>query len=436
MDSTTPKTPDPIEQIKTAFRADDATQVRAILNDHPELKARINEPSGPFDSPAIVNIRSRAMLDVLTDAGADLNAKSQWWAGGFGLLHQCSPELAAYAIERGAAVDVHAAARLGIMDRLRELIAHDPALVHARGGDGQTPLHFACKVEVAEFLLDHGAEIDALDVDHESTPAQYTVDHRQPVTRFLITRGCKTDILMAAALGDLELVRNHLDADPECVRTRVSEEYFPMVRPNCGGTIYQWTLGFHVSAHQVARRFGHEDVLRFLFEHSPEDVKLIAACWLGDEATVQSLRTDHPNIVSNLADADRRHVARAARNNDTNVVRLLLECGFPLDAGVQHQATPLHWAGFHGNLAMAKQLMAHNPPLEVQDADFHGTPLGWTIYGSENGWHCDTGDYAGTVEALIVAGAKMPEKIAGTAAVRDVLRSHGLNDSIPQHPPA
>ena len=54
------------------------------------------------------------MLDVLTDAGADLNAKSQWWAGGFGLLHQCSPELAAYAIERGAAVDVHAAAAWGL----------------------------------------------------------------------------------------------------------------------------------------------------------------------------------------------------------------------------------------------------------------------------------------------------------------------------------
>ena len=265
-----PRRRDPIEQIKSAFRADDAARVRAILDDHPELKARINEPLGPFDSPAIVNARSRAMLDVLIDAGADLNAKSRWWAGGFGLLHQCSPELAAYAIERGAVVDVHAAARLGMMDRLRELITHDPTLVHARGGDGQTPLHFASTVEVAEFLLDHGAEIDALDVDHESTPAQYTVDHRQPVTRFLITRGCKTDILMAAALGDLDLVRTHLDADPDCIRMRVSEEYFPMVRPKSGGTIYQWTLGFHVSAHQVARKFGHEDVVQFLFEHSPE----------------------------------------------------------------------------------------------------------------------------------------------------------------------
>ena len=45
--------------------------------------------------------------------------------------------------------------------------------MHARGGDGQTPLHFASTVEVAEFLLENGAEIDARDVDHESTPAQY-----------------------------------------------------------------------------------------------------------------------------------------------------------------------------------------------------------------------------------------------------------------------
>ena len=155
MDSTAPELNDLIDQIKKAFRADDAARVRALLDDRPELKARINEPLGPFDSPAIANARSRAMLDVLIDAGADLNAKSRWWAGGFGLLHQCSPELATYAIERGAVVDVHAAARLGMIERVREWISLDPESVHARGGDGQTPLHFAGTVEVAAFLLDH-----------------------------------------------------------------------------------------------------------------------------------------------------------------------------------------------------------------------------------------------------------------------------------------
>jgi hypothetical protein len=43
---------------------------------------------------------------------ADLNAKSRWWAGGFGLLHGANPDVAAYAIELHAVVDVHAAARL------------------------------------------------------------------------------------------------------------------------------------------------------------------------------------------------------------------------------------------------------------------------------------------------------------------------------------
>ena len=115
-----------VEQIKKAFQADDVGRVRGLLDSHPELKAKINEPLGPFDSPPIVNVRSRSMLDVLLEAGADLNAKSRWWAGGFGLLDWASPEVAAYAIERGAFVDVHAAARLGMMSRLRELISLDP----------------------------------------------------------------------------------------------------------------------------------------------------------------------------------------------------------------------------------------------------------------------------------------------------------------------
>jgi hypothetical protein len=64
-------------------------------------------------------------------------------------------------------VDIHAAARLGMLDRVRELIAADRESVHARGGDGQTPLHFASTVDIAAYLLDQGAEIDARDVDHE-----------------------------------------------------------------------------------------------------------------------------------------------------------------------------------------------------------------------------------------------------------------------------
>src|SRR5712692_1895048 len=104
-----------IERLKKAFTEGDAVLFAQLLERHPELKARINDPVAAFDAPVITRVRSREMLDVLLAAGADINARSRWWAGGFGLLDSAEPELAAYAIERGAVVDVHAAARLGLI---------------------------------------------------------------------------------------------------------------------------------------------------------------------------------------------------------------------------------------------------------------------------------------------------------------------------------
>ncbi len=117
------------------------------------------------------------MIDALLGAGANINARTKWWAGGFGVLDMSSAELTPYLIQRGAYVDIHAAARLGMFDRLKSLVEADAGLVRARGGDGQTPLHFAATTEIAGYLLDHGAEIDVRDIDHESTAAQYMAAH-------------------------------------------------------------------------------------------------------------------------------------------------------------------------------------------------------------------------------------------------------------------
>jgi hypothetical protein len=79
---------------------------------------------------------------------------------------------------------------------------------------------------------------------------------------------------MAAAVGDIELVRRHLDAAPDSIRMRISEEFFPMVGPRAGGTIYQWKLGWYLSPHRVALKFGHEDVYRLLLDRSPPERRL------------------------------------------------------------------------------------------------------------------------------------------------------------------
>jgi ankyrin repeat protein len=418
---------DPIEALHAAFVADNAALVEELFDRHPEFKAKINDPVGPFDSPAVTHVRSRKMLDVLLAAGADINAKSRWWAGGFGLLHSAKPELATYAIERGATVDVHAAARLGLMEQLRRLVTRNPSLVHARGGDGQTPLHFARTVQVADFLLDHGADIEARDVDHESTPAQYMIRDRQEIVRYLIHRGCKTDILMAAALGDRALAALHLQTNPDCIRMRVSDECFPMVNVKSGGSIYQWTLGWYVSAPQVAADFGHHVLAEWLMEQSPPEVQLINACWMGQTTTFETLLQHDSALHKRLQAEDRRQLAHAARNNNLTAVRLFLEAGLPVDAQGQHGATPLHWAAWHGNGEMVKSLLRKHPPLESKDSDFQGTPLRWAIHGSENGWDREKGDYAATVQALLDAGALPPDKLSGTEPVQSVLRARGVS---------
>src|SRR5205814_5907058 len=141
------------------------------------------------------------------------------------------------------------------------------------------------------------------------------------------------------------------------------------------------------------------------------------------------LLAENSGLVSKLSEAYRRQIAHAARNNNLAAVRIMLAAGLPVDEVGQHKATPLHWAAFHGNAEMAREILRCNPPLERTDADFNSAPLGWAIYGSQNGWFCETGNYAATVEALLNAGAKLPEKEGGTDAVKEVLRRHRAKGS-------
>jgi ankyrin repeat protein len=414
----------PAQALKVAVcDNNDAARVRDVLKQFPELRSIIDDPLPDYGFGqqalfAAVQRGNRAIIDLLLGAGANIRKRTDWWAGGFGVLDDCDPDLVEFLVARGAVVDAHAASRLGWMPKLAELVAADPEVVHARGGDGQTPLHFASTVEIAEFLLASHAEIDARDVDHESTPAQYMlrVDQkrhyphdRQNVARYLVSRGCRTDLLMAAALGDVDLVRRHLDSNPGCIRMSVSEEWFPKQNPRAGGTIYIWTLGAHRTAHSVARDFGHEDVYQLLLQRTPEDLKLSLACELGDEAAFRAFMSKHPDAAKTLSEADQRKLPDAAQTNNTQAVRLMLEAGWPVDTPGEMGATALHWAGFNGNAEMAREILRFHPALELKSQEYAGTALAWTVFGSGNGWRRDIGDYVGTVQALLEAGAILPE---------------------------
>jgi ankyrin repeat protein len=427
---------DPVEALTAAVKSNDAAVVREVLARHPSLRASINEPlpNYGFEAPAImaaVNHENREMVDVLLDAGANINERSRWWAGSFGVLDSANKELALYLISRGATLDIHAAARLGMIEQVRALLAGNPQLVHARGGDGQLPLHFASTVEIASVLLDAGADINARDIDHESTALQYMVclqPYRFEVAKYLLTKGTQADILAAAALGDIDLVERILNEDPETVRTTVSERSFPKRNPEAGGCIYFFGFGNTTSPHMLAHKFGHPAVFELLMQRSAPWLRLVQAAEIGDESLAQRTLLQHPTLFAKLtANAARRLVGAAVRNN-TRAVELLVGYGWPANAALENNQTALHFAAWHGNLAMVQALLEHNAPVNVFENDHGGNCLAWALHGSLNSWERAKGDYPGVTKTLLAAGTDIPKPdrpLQATEEVLEILRQHG-----------
>jgi hypothetical protein len=263
----------------------------------------------------------------------------------------------------------------------------------------------------------------AISITNPPRPSTWSPNVR--TSRELIRRGAKADLLAAAALGDIELAGRLLDADSESIRMRVSDEYFPRINHRSGGTIYQWELGWHVSAVQVARKFGHPEMFDFLMARSPADEKLLNACWVYDEAMVKSLLAQDADVAAKLTPAGRRQLAHAARNNDTDAARLMLEARVPVNTHGQHHATPLHWAAWHGNAELVRLILRHGPPLDDTSNDYRGSAADWAVHGSENGWYLPKGEHGAALELLLDAGVPLPERVAGTERVQAVLRRYG-----------
>ncbi len=104
----------------------------------------------------------------------------------------------------------------------------------------------------------------------------------------------------------------------------------------------------------------------------------------------------------------------------------MLRRGFPVTALSQHGVTPSHWAAFHGNPGMLEDVLKHNPPIDAQDRQFHGTPLGWLIHGALEPWGFSTGRHGECARLLLEAGAQVDEALLPTGhdAVDRVLREH------------
>ncbi|MFL5550375.1 MAG: ankyrin repeat domain-containing protein [Gemmatimonadaceae bacterium] len=431
IESRTEETIPPLERMHHAFARRDANTVRMLFQAHPEMRKHINDPLFPFDSPAIVACANdAAMVDVLLEFGADPNRRSDWWAGGFHALYSATGAAADKLIAAGAVPDACAAAHLDRRDLLASMISADPARVHERGGDGQTPLHFATSRAVVDMLLAAGAEIDARDVDHRSTPAEWMLHQKRgagrfDLARYLVERGASADIFLAAALGLSDRVRTMLEANPKLLDLRIGQGEYGE-KPPASYHIYFWTIGESRSPLDVAAQFEQHDTVQTMLEFASPLHRFVSACRSGDEVRARVMLREHPGIIESMSSYDHRAISDAAWHGDARAVALMSELGFDPRTPGHDSGTALHCAAWEGSADTVAVLLRRpdaHALVSIEDAHYGATPLGWCCHGSRFG--NTSHNHAGVARLLLEAGATPGPNLEASHSVQEVLDRFG-----------
>jgi ankyrin repeat protein len=295
------------------------------------------------------------LLDICRDRGytqmaAMLEAK-------IATIHRASPQG-----ER-----VAQAIRERDLPQVRSLLDASPDLLHAGDNRSNQPIHWAVmtrQLDLVDELLARGADINAPRQDgarpiqltngdyhyrgwrdvpkHVTTTPAEVLDH-------LRIRGAYVDINTAASIGDIDRVRELLDADPS-LANRTSEYV----------TYY---IGSGAPLKNAAAR-GHLEIVKLLLEHgadpnlpeegiAPHGHALYSAAANGHH-DVAKLLLDHGAYPSPPVESSADALSRAISNGDSRMIELL--CSYGSSRSVELLA-------HYGDIQTAAAVFAANPAL-------------------------------------------------------------------------
>ena len=136
-------------------------------------------------------------------------------------------------------IDLFEAAAYGRLDRLRERLDADPAVVSALSADGFTALHLASffgKTEAARLLIDAGARVDAYTTNDLANQPLHaaTAGRHHEICRILLAAGADVNAPQHGGFTPLHEAAQH--GDVEMVELFLSAGADPTVRDADGGT--------------------------------------------------------------------------------------------------------------------------------------------------------------------------------------------------------
>ena len=272
--------------------------------------------------------------------------------------------------------------------RMRSSRAHGAMLIHyvaANGVEDERQRTSANAVDVANVLIDAGAEIDAtfLDGGSGTTPLVSLVTsfhpHKSGVAAELVRVFVKAGARVDGIKGDGEPLRLALGFEyPESVQALL----------NCGAKIMNVEIAAGLGELELVEKFVNEgDISRRELEE---------AFWC------------------------------ACKYGQTEVVECLLKCGVDIDAGGGANNTGLMLASQRGRRDTVEMLLGYGASVELKN-DFGGTALSSTMYFLAN--HPVPGaDYDGVIELLLNAGSEFnfANKSTGDDEVDNMLRKRGV----------
>ena len=275
----------------------------------------------------------------------------------------------------------------GDLATLRSLFARHPALVRAQSDreHGATLLIYTAAngvegyrqktpsniVEIATLLLDAGADIDA------------TAD---------VYGGDCTTLGLAAT-----------SAHPRQARVQLPLIDLLLTR---GARIEGEIAGGKVGAVLSCLANGCPEAAVYLADRGAR-VELPEAAGLGRHDLALRLLADGKVSVAQLNQA----LQYASVYGRTDVAALLIEHGADLSSATSDGQTPAHMAAIGGHLETLALLLGKGAPLEQENA-YGGTVIGQTLWSAGHG--ADPDRSIALIEALLAAGAKLPERHVST----------------------